>query len=47
MVKNRKSSYVKLILINEVSYISDCIRKTELYFKQNTSLLEMRRRLAK
>lgn len=38
MVKNRKSSYIKLILINDVSYISDCVRKNEVFFKQNASL---------
>lgn len=47
MVKNRKSSYVKLILINDVSYVSDCIRKTDIFFKQNASLFEVRKRLAK
>ena len=46
MIKCRKTSFVNVTVINDVSYAGDSIRKENLYEKRNISLLQLKLKIA-
>lgn len=46
MIKCRKSSLINVTIINDVSYMSDAIRKENLFEKGNISLRQLKQKIA-
>jgi hypothetical protein len=47
LLSKKKSEAVKYTVINEISYITDSIKKQDLVVPLNTTLLDLRKLLAK
>ena len=46
MIKCRKSCLINVTIINDISYMSDSIRKENLYEKRNISLRQLKTKIA-
>ncbi len=46
MIKCRKSSLINVTLINDISYMSDSIKKENLYEKRNISLRQLKLKIS-
>ncbi len=46
MIKCRKSCLINVTLINDISYMSDSIKKENLYEKRNISLRQLKLKIS-